>query len=277
MQCPCATIFSVLLNLAIGNESCTLSVMRNPKFLGVYSLRKDLAGGHRHRFFIWQLPDGSYAIQQLDSALTQTGPAKGIPAPAFDQAFVAEPSILAAPVTTPDFRGLIAPPPQRPKADDTVASLDRARHIKQVEADLRETFQKAMRALSRPRDRKGAIAALERVANTQEDIEPAHKYMFRDFGVSLRKKALYELALTCARKVVALSPQDDHARFNLARILTILGRYDEAIKQVEAAIKLDPAEEIYPRLARHIERERAFAEEMTADDFTDGKAAQHGA
>lgn len=261
LRCP------IDAQLAIACNSCKLLLMRNPRFLGVYALRKELAGGQKHRFFVWELPNGDYAVQRLNSALAQTGPAKGVQKGPFEQAFTAEPSILAAPVTTPDFRGIVQP--AKPKTDATFESLERARHIKQVEADLRDTFEKAMRALTRPRDRKGALAALERIANTTEDIEPAHKYMFRDFGVSLRKKSLYELALACAKKVVALAPQDDHARFNLARILGILGRYDEAEKQLAAAMKLDPTEEIYGRFARHLAREREFAREMAGAEYGD--------
>lgn len=244
--------------------------MRNPKFLGVYSLKKELAGGKKPRFFVWELPNGYYAVQRLNSALAQTGAAKGVQPGIFKDAFVAEPSILAAPVTTPDFRPIIkasspVPPREEATPDETLASLERARKAKQLEVNLRDSFDKAMRAITRPRDRKGGLAALERIANTTEDIEPSHKFMFRDFGVTLRKHTLHDLALTCAKKVVALAPHDDHARFNLARILALLGRYEEAQKQLAAAMKLDPGEEIYGRFARHLSREQEFARAMAND------------
>lgn len=244
--------------------------MRNPKFLGVYSLKTTTRSGAKPKFFIWRLPDGNYAAQELDASLSQRGPARSIPAEGLEKAFTFEPGILAAPVTTPDFRRVCAAPAKKVQAGgDSLANLERARRAKQLEADLRDGFERAMKALGRPRDKKGALAALERIAGTKDGIEPFHKFMFRDFGVALRKKRLHELALTCARRVVALSPQDDHARFNLARILGLVGNYDEAQAQLAAATKLDPSEKVYGRLARYLERQRGMAEKGAETESED--------
>ncbi len=243
--------------------------MRNPKFLGVFSLKTATRSGAKPNFFIWQLPDGSYAAQELDASFSQRGPARRIPAAGLEKAFKFEPSILAAPVTTPDFRQLAVPAPKKEQpAGETLAGLERARKAKQLEMNLRDSFDKALRAIGRPRDRKGALAALERIARTRDGIEPQHKFMFRDFGVALRKKKLNELALECARRAVALSPQDDHARFNLARILDIVGNYDEAQAQLGAARKLDPRESIYDRFTNYLKKKRSL-EQRTPD--TDAK------
>lgn len=175
-----------------------------------------------------------------------------------ERAFKAEPAILAAPVTTPDFRALsrgkTAAKPD--VSDEELSALERARKAKQLENDLRGQFAKALRALSRPDDRKAALAVLERMASLRNGIEFSHRHMFRDFGVSLRKKGLPELAVAFARRVVALAPQDDHARFNLARNLDVAGKIDEAEAQLGAARKLDPNEKIYDRMAAHLARER---------------------
>lgn len=238
--------------------------MRNPKFLGVYSQKKQ-TGRSPLRYFVWRLPDGSYAVQELDSSLSARGPARAVPAHNFDQLFYAEPSILAAPVTTPDFRHLQAPAPKPTSApidDSSFKQLEKARQARQVENDLRDSFARALRALGRPKDKKGALIALERLAATTKGIAPEHKHMFRDFGVAMRKKSLPELSLAFAARAVELAPNDDHARFNLARILGLLGRYDEAAKELGAALKLDPEEKIYMRLGRHLAREKALKQEF---------------
>lgn len=206
-------------------------------------------------YFVWQLPDGNYAVQELDPALSPRGRAVAVSASRFDRTYQPEPSILAAPVTTPDFRQIRPSAPKMAElTDDTLAQLEKARRAKQVETDLRDSFAKALRALSRPRDRKGALAAIERIAATKQGIVPEHKHMFRDFGVTLRKKSLPELSLQCARRAVELAPNDDHARFNLARILGMLGKYDAAADQLGIARKLEPREDVYARLARHLEK-----------------------
>lgn len=235
--------------------------MRNPKFMGVYT-RKGAAKRQDRlpTYFVWRLPNGEYAAQELDQAYTAKGPAVAVPAAAFEAAFRLEPSILAAPVVTPDFSDLAFPQKRREAPDDAeMAALERARRARQVENDLRASFSRALKALSRSRDRKAAISSIELIAATKKGIAPEHKHMFRDFGVALRKKSLYGLALSCAARAIELSPNDDHARFNYARLLGLLGRYDEAEEQLAIARKIDPAEKVYGRLERHLEKERQFA------------------
>lgn len=230
--------------------------MRNPKFLGVYS-RRNVKGrkGRIPSWFAWILPDGSYAVQPLDQAYTPLGPAEAVSPEEFESLFKLEPAILAVPVITPDFSWLGVPRPGAPQKAKSAAQ-ERVIKARQVEASLRDSFDKALRGLSRPRDRKAALASIERIAGTRQGIVKEHKHMFRDFGVALRKKALLGLALACAGRAVELSPDDDHARFNLARLLGMAGRFDDANEQLDIAQKLDPTEKVYSRLRKHLDRER---------------------
>ena len=57
---------------------------------------------------------------------------------------------------------------------------------KQVEISLRR-FPQGLLRLKRPQERQAAITALE-LASATENISPAHKHMFRDFGAKLRAK-----------------------------------------------------------------------------------------
>lgn len=229
--------------------------MRNPKFLGVYS--KKSSGGKKSAYpagpfyFVWELGNGVYAAQELDRAFVPRGKPQALSAIQLRDAYRLEPSMLAAPVSTPDFRHLQTVPRAHEATelnDTTLLELEKARKARQLENDLRDSFSKALRALNRPRDRKGALAALEQLASTTEGIVPAHKHMFRDFGVSLRKKALPQLALLCAKKAIELAPNDDHAHFNMARILHILNLNDEAIAHLNMAIRLDDKEPVYRKL-----------------------------
>lgn len=204
--------------------------------------------------------------------MTQRGSARIIPRDGLEKAFVFEPSILAAPVATPDFRQIAKAAIARKEVSDTkLASLERARKAKQTETALRDSFERAMRSLGRQRERKGALVALERIATIQDGIEPEHKFMFRDFGVALRKKKLHDLAVACARRAVELSPNDDHARFNLARVLGLAGIYEEAEAQLGAARKLNPNEKIYERLAGYLRKQRRSLDDN--DDNENSNAA----
>lgn len=238
--------------------------MHNPKYSGVYSgksLIKGADGKSSKRFyFVWDLGNACFAAQALDNSFSPIEKPRLLSAAQLKANLRLEPGILAAPISTPDFRASRPAGRESSEAteltDASILELEKARKAKQVEMDMRNNFDKAIRALSRPRDRKGALAALGQIAETTEGIVPAHKHMFRDFGVSLRKKSLPELALTCARRTLELAPNDDHAHFNMARLLGILGMYDEAEAHVQTAMKLDRTETVYPKLLAWLRNKR---------------------
>lgn len=235
--------------------------MRTPKFLGVYSERTRVHGKTAPRVFhfIWKQADGSYIAQKLDRSLTPVAKPRVLTDSQLNSGYKFEPTMLAAPIASPDLR-TIRPSAQASQVseltDDTLAQLEKSRKIKQVENDLRASFDKAIRALNRPRDRRGAMIALEQIALATDGIVPAHKYMYRDFGVALRKKSLPELALKCAKRTVELAPDDDHAHFNIARILEILERYEDADSHLRKAIEIDPNERIYRKFQDYLARKR---------------------
>lgn len=241
--------------------------MRPPKYLGVYSQSLTKAdGSHKTFFFVWELAEADYAVQRLDSAFQPREKARRVSAARFAAYFRAEPSILAMPVTMPDVRALAdlpaapapdAPAAKAPEVDDALLRrLESARRAKQTEVTLRENFRKALLRLKRPRERQAAVTALEQMAAATENIAPVHKHMFRDFGAKLRKTAMPDLALLFGRRALALAPEDDHAHFNLARILCALGAYDEAAEHIRIAMRLDAGEAIYPRMLAHIKKEK---------------------
>lgn len=237
--------------------------MRNPKFLGVFSKNNGARRGKARPpfYFVWELDNASYAVQELDKSFAPIGSPSLYPAWQVQAEFHIEPSLLVAPVSTPDLAKIKLPGKKTPVAadDGAMAELEKQRKARQVENDMRDDFGKAIRALKRTRDRKGAIAALEKMAVAREGIVPAHKHMFRDFGVSLRKKSMPDLALLFAKRTVELAPNDDHAHFNIARILSILGLYDEARAHLKRAISLDASESVYNKLDTYIQNEQAEA------------------
>ncbi len=246
-----------------------ISAMRQPRYLGVYTERSENGGaraggmpGRGPRFFVWELsPGGDYAVQELDGALEPRAHVRLISAGRLQSGFQLEPSILVAPITLPDFahaereNGDAAPRAAAELNDDTLRELENARRAKQVENDLRGSFRKALRGLGRPHEREAALVALEQIAAVTDGIVPVHKHMVRDFGVTLRKKDLPELALRCGLRVLELAPDDDHGHFNLARIFCALGDYARAVAHVETAMRLDGGEPVYPRMLAHIRRE----------------------
>lgn len=239
--------------------------MRNSKFIGVFSRSSNIGKkAGKELYFVWENEDKSYIIQKLNEAFIPVTAAEKISSKVLQSAFNYEPGLLAAPVSVPDLSHLALEQQKKQVAksaeltDAALFELEQARKAKQIETDMRNNFQRALKALNRPKDRKGALAALEQIANAKEGIVPVHKHMFRDFGVSLRKKSLSELALQCASRVLELSPNDDHAHFNLARILYMLGLYDQAQTHIEKAMEIDNSEDIYKKFLNYITKQEYF-------------------
>lgn len=170
-----------------------------------------------------------------------------------DQAPLPFPTRTAAGITAVRYEKDQTPAAQAAQVGPKKAyDLEAARKAKVVETKLRETFRQTLLRLKRPRERKAALLALEQLARTKEGITPSHKHMFRDFGVRLRQNSQPDLALLFSRKAVELAPEDDHAHFNLARILCSLGMYDEAAAHVATALSVSSEEPLYFKLLEHI-------------------------
>ncbi len=246
---------------------------------------------HKRHYFVWELPGDAYAVQELDASFKPVSQAEFVDRRTFTQKFMYEPSLLAVPVVVPDLSFLealsvrqsgempaqdtsaesrakrsssepfasanegtteLSSPRAKQQAAHRAYDLEAVRKAKVLESHMRETFRQTLLRLKRPRERKAAMLALEQIAGTTEGIVPAHKHMFRDFGVRLRQNFQPGLALLFNRKAVELAPEDDHARFNLARILCALGQYDEAAVQIRAAMDMDHEEPLYTKLLSHI-------------------------
>ncbi|MCR5561746.1 MAG: tetratricopeptide repeat protein [Desulfovibrio sp.] len=230
------------------------------KFLGVYS-RHPIGKPKSQRllFFVWQKSEengGGYIVQKLNGQLLPAEDPQPVDAKVFEVVYRSEPSILAAPVTSGKAGK---------KADDNLpfepqpVTVPEQPSPEQTEATLREDFRRAMLRLKRPRERSGAVNSMEMLAKATDGIEPRHKHMFRDFCVSLRSNQMPELAVLFGQRTVDMSPDDDHAHFNLARILCILNKHEEALEHIQTAIKLNGKEVVYRQLLAYINRKKMRA------------------
>ena len=241
--------------------------MQGKTYLGVYSIRAKDAAARKRLFFVWADGDGGYIVQLLDGAYRPTGPLRSVNFTVFQGQFVYEPSILVAPLSVgqgtdaePGPHGGAAdnPPPMGAPASSppSESSSKVAGDAKEVESFLRSHFNKAMRRIKRPEERTAALASLKTLADVEEGIVLEHKHMFTDFGITLRKNELLELALSCSQRVLDLSPDDDHAHFNVARILYEMGRVADAEQHLLAALDLAPDAIVCIKMLKYIQKQR---------------------
>lgn len=245
--------------------------MSDAVFKGVYSsssgLQPDGSTATRKRlWFVWEDPRGGYHVQMLDAARQPKGQKRHVNAKELEAFFTFEPGELTMPLrATGD--GARDAAPVSAAADDADASAPGASHagirtsgaaalpMQEMERAMRADFALALARLVRG-DREAAIAALQELANQSEGLVPAHKYMFTDFGINLRKSKLPEIALKHHMRALDLSPNDSHAHFNVARAFYELGDMDRAERHLETSLSLSPELEASRRFLDFLHRRK---------------------
>ena len=125
----------------------------------------------------------------------------------------------------------------------------------EVDKAVRAEFAMSLMRFRRG-NKEGALQDFERLLAVEEGIVPAHKHMFTDFGIDLRKSRLYTLASRCFRRAANLSPHDSHALFNLARIHYEMGNFGKAAQYLDAALDSEPDLKCAMRLKMRIHGDR---------------------
>lgn len=105
-----------------------------------------------------------------------------------------------------------------------------------VEKRLRSDFSIAMIRLQSNKDL--ALQGLNNILEYKASFQEAHKHMFSDFGISLRRRRLYDLARRFHQKAHELAPRDEHILFNMARAFYDAGKVDEARSCLGAALDM---------------------------------------
>ncbi len=206
------------------------------EFLGVYSQKKRT--NEVRYYFVWR-QGNMYRVQKLDTALNPVDILTTVDEHSFRTYFTFEPDIEK----TPASEKIIS---QKISTKDNAAELR--------EKSLRELFHLSVARLHKNDSREKALQEIIELLAIEEGIVPEHKHMFAYFGIQLRKKHEFTLALCCCERVLSLAPNDDHAHYNMARVLLEMHRYDEALEQVRIVLDVDPNNTVYLKTWEYIQK-----------------------
>lgn len=228
-------------------------------------------------WFVWEHDAGGYVVQPLSASMEPTGERRAVSSAELARGYAFEPDILAVPIRTapmgpaygeregagrPAASGKAATggadsasPASQPgpvghggQASGMAAGRDAVRRTgdiaghevgAQTERSLRADFATALAQLRRG-DRDRAVRALERLAEAPGEFVPAHRHMFTDFGINLRKSKLPRIAIRHHLRALDLSPDDSHVHFNIARAYYDMGDMDRAERHLRASLDLTP-------------------------------------
>ncbi len=113
---------------------------------------------------------------------------------------------------------------------------DKAKRLDNI---IRGEFQQSLNHWNSLK-RNLAMKQFHNIINKDASFVPAHKHMFTDFAIQLRKLNLHDLALSAAIRCTRLSPDDSHAFFNVSRIYFELNRFDQANEFITKSLELEP-------------------------------------
>jgi tetratricopeptide (TPR) repeat protein len=85
-----------------------------------------------------------------------------------------------------------------------------------------------------------ARSIFNRLSTIKELFSKENKHIFNDFGIELRKTALYDDAISTYEKAVSIDPEDEILYYNLARVYYELKRTDEARAKLGRALEIKP-------------------------------------
>ncbi len=115
---------------------------------------------------------------------------------------------------------------------------ERENMAREREADMRDTFASLV-----TRIREGDDAApdeLDRLIERPGPYTWQQKYMFTEFGLTLRKLHHPARALACHRRALSLAPKDEHVLFNVARSEYEMGNASAAKSYLHESLAAAP-------------------------------------
>jgi tetratricopeptide (TPR) repeat protein len=105
------------------------------------------------------------------------------------------------------------------------------------ENHIRASFGLGLTYLERG-DTPNANIVFRKLSRLEGSFSPEYKHLFNEFGIQLRKNAMYSQALGHYAKALKLSPTDEHLLYNLARALYEKGRVSAAVRLIAQALKV---------------------------------------
>ncbi len=246
----------------------------------------------RRYWFVWEHDAGGYVVQPLSASMEPTGERRAISTAELAKGYAFEPDVLAVPVR-PGLTAMQAArggsggsggkKQQDPAPGDAPSGMAAGRDANrrsgdiaghevgaQTERSLRADFAIALAQLRRG-DRDRAVRALERLAEAPGEFVPAHRHMFTDFGINLRKSKLPRIAIRHHLRALDLSPDDSHVHFNIARTYYDMGDTERAEQHLRESLELTPDLEPSRRFLDFLLERKAGA---ANDEGTARKAAR---
>ena len=186
-------------------------------------------------WFVKETPKGTFLVQSLDMDFKRQGEPFEISRHKLFEDYHLEPDLSYRLLSQPLLIG------DHYRATEKHARAEQEyQKIKRIDEDnIRANFGLGLLYLSMDKQDK-ATYIFNRLVGLEEAFEPQHKHLFNEFGISLRKKGLFDEALKYYFRARELSEDDDHLLLNIARVYYEQNRLPEAETAAREALALNP-------------------------------------
>ncbi len=97
-------------------------------------------------------------------------------------------------------------------------------------------------------EKEKAESIFNRLVTLEAAFQKEHKHLFNDFGINLRKSAMYDKALEFYQRAIALGVEDPNLYLNIARVELEKKAYPQVLENVKKALVLEPKNEIAKKM-----------------------------
>lgn len=82
--------------------------------------------------------------------------------------------------------------------------------------------------------------ALEKLVGMDESFSTEHKHLFNEFGIALRKKGLFDEALSFYARAKELCGDDENLRLNISRAWYEKGDPEQSFRELQCCLEINP-------------------------------------
>ena len=235
--------------------------------------------------FAEEQADGTYAVRTLNKHFVPSGKVRVVTKDQLLADYLPEPDLYmnkVAPMMRQVRENAEAGDAHRAEGALMSAEFEYKNALRVDEEHIRATFGLGLTYLDRG-ELENAKLVCRRIITLEAAFGQEHKHLFNEFGIKMRKHAMYELALRYYFKAFRLSKTDDHLLYNIARTYFERDKLKIALKFLAMAQALNPAFPEAGTLLRAIERKireappaREDHGRSRLDDEPGGLGAQRG-
>jgi tetratricopeptide (TPR) repeat protein len=185
-------------------------------------------------WFASQCAPDMIALKELDTHFLPTGQQAVVNRETFFRDYSLEPDLGYRYVTQRVLRGDW----YRKQDLNVEAKIEYQLVLRIDEENIRANFGLGLAYLALNQLDKGRYV-FSRLVDMDESFEEAHKHLFNEFGIALRKKKLFDEAMRYYGRAAELSPKDENIYLNMARAMFEKGDMESAFEYLRKTFEIN--------------------------------------